>query len=77
MGSNMGVVKTWFCLGIVFKIEIRGVPATQMDCMVPRRPWGELVSLPTNPTKKWFYKDFLKSEKNGALGPLVGPLLTL
>ena len=32
--------KTWFCLGMVAKFEIRGVPATQMDCMVSRRHLG-------------------------------------
>ena len=44
LGPKMGVGKTWFCGGVVFKFEIRGFPATRMDCMVSRRPLGELVS---------------------------------
>ena len=46
---KMGVGKTWFCLEMVSKFEIMGFPATQMDCMVPRRPLGEPVSPQTPP----------------------------
>ena len=42
--------KTWFCRGMVSKLEIMGFPATQMDCMVPRRPLGKPVS-PQTPLK--------------------------
>ena len=43
-GPKMGVGKTWFCEGMVSKMEIMGFPATRMDCMVPRRPLGKPVS---------------------------------
>ena len=44
LGGKMGVGKTWFCGGMDSKMEIRGFPVTQMDCMVPRRPLGKPVS---------------------------------
>ena len=44
--------KTLFCGGMDSKMEIRGFPMTQMDCMVPRRCLGEVV--PPNPTKNMF-----------------------
>ena len=50
LGPKMGVGKTWFCEGMVSKLEIMGFPATQMDCMVPRRPLGKPVS-PQPPLK--------------------------
>ena len=43
-GPQNGARKTWFCGGMVSKMEIRGFPVTQMDCMVPRRCLGEPVS---------------------------------
>ena len=48
--AKMGVGKTWFCEGMVLKMGIMGFPATQMDCMVPRRPLGKPVS-PQTPLK--------------------------
>ena len=64
LGPKMGVGKKWFSLGMVPKLEIRGFPATRMDCMVPRRPLGKPISpqnLPENsfigipqfPEKTW------------------------
>ena len=50
LGPKMGAQKTRFCEGMVSKLEIRGVPATQMDCMVPRRPLGKPV-FPKPPLK--------------------------
>ena len=50
-GAKLGPGKTWFCLGNGLKNEDMGNPMTQMDCMVPWRPLGELVwpqSLPKN-----------------------------
>ena len=52
-GPNMGVGKTWFCEGMVSKLEIMGFPAAQMDCMVPRRPLGKPV-FPQPPFKNGF-----------------------
>ena len=49
-GPKMGVGKTWFCEGMVSKMETMGFPTTQMDCMVPRRPLGKPVS-PKTPLK--------------------------
>ena len=34
-GPKMGVGKTWFCVGMVPKFEIRGDPKTHLDCMDP------------------------------------------
>ena len=50
LGSKMGTRKTWFCEGMVSKLDIMGFPATRMDCMVPRRPLGKPVS-PKTPLK--------------------------
>ena len=47
LGPTIGARKTWFCEGMVSKLEIMGFPATQMGCMIPRRPLGKLVSLQT------------------------------
>ena len=52
-GGKMGVGKTWFCGRMVSKMEIRGVPVTRMDCMVPRRCLGKPVS-PKKHLKNWF-----------------------
>ena len=49
-GAPKWGLKTWFCRGMVSKLEIMGFPATQMDCMVPRRPLGKPVS-PQTPLK--------------------------
>ena len=46
---QLGAWKTWFCLEMVSKFEIRAFPATQIDCMVPRRPLGRLASPQTPP----------------------------
>ena len=67
----MGVGKTWFCGGMVSKMEIMGFPVTQMDSMVPRRPLGKPV-FPKTPLKKWFSR---LSPVFGKLG--VGPLAPL
>ena len=39
---QLGVWKTWFCLEMVFKFEIMGFPATQMNGMVPETHLGVL-----------------------------------
>ena len=84
-GTKMGVRKTWFCEGMVSKLEIMGFPATQMDCVVPRRPLGKPVS-PQTPLKNGFPRLFPISGNLGRVplaplcisyGPFVGyPLLT-
>ena len=56
-GPPNGVRKTWFCGGMVSKMEIKGFPVTQMDCMVPRRPLGKPV-FPQNPFKNCFPRFF-------------------
>ena len=63
-----GPPKTWFCGGMVSKIEIMGFPATQMNCMVHRRPLGEPVS-PKTPFKKWFAQEFPEIRKFGKFPP--------
>ena len=70
-GGKTGVGKTWFCGGIVLKMEIRGFPVTRMDCMVPRRPLGKPV-FPSPPFKNSFPRLFLVSGNLGRvpLAPL-------
>ena len=70
-GKENGVGKTWFCGGMDSKMEIRGFPVTQMDCMVPRRPLGKPVS-PQTPLEKWFSRLFPVSGVLGEGPP--GPL---
>ena len=67
-----GPPKTWFCGGMVSKIEIMGSPATQMNCMVHRRPLGEPVS-PQTRLKNDLPRN---SPKSGNLGnsPLALPV---
>ena len=48
LGGNMEVGKTSFCAGMDSKMEIRGFPVTQMDCMAPKRPLGKPVFPQTN-----------------------------
>ena len=69
-----GVRKTWFCLGNGSKIEMRGNPATQMDCMVPRMCLDVPVSPQTPPNPSfWAISQF-----SGILGRAPGhPLLAL
>ena len=71
-GQIQGSPKTWFCGGMVSKIEIMGFPATQMNCMVHRRPLGEPVS-PKTPLRNGLSKN---SPKSGNLGnsPLALPV---
>ena len=74
-GPKMWVGKTWFCKGMVSKLEIMGFPATQMDCMVPRRCLGKPVS-PKPPLKNGFPR---LSPISGNLGrvplaPCVSPM---
>ena len=67
-----GPPKTWFCGGLVFKIEIMGFPATQMNCMVHRRPLGEPVS-PQTPLKNSLPRNSPKSRNLGN-SPLALPV---
>ena len=64
--TNNGDWKTWFCGGMGSKFEIRGFPATQMDCMVSGRPLGEPVS-PQTPPENGFPRIFPISGKLGKL----------
>ena len=68
------VRKTWFCLGYGSQIEMRGNPATQMDCMVPRMCLDVPVSPQTPPNPSfWAISQF-----SGILGRAPGhPLLAL
>ena len=77
-GTKLGVRKTWFCEGMVSKLEIMGFPATQMDCMVPRRPLGKPVS-PQTPLKNGSPRLFPISGNLGKvpLSPPVYPLWAL
>ena len=72
-GPKIGARKTRFCLGMVSKLAGMGFPATQMDCMVPRRPLGELVSPQTLP--KMFTPTFpyFGEFGEGPLSPLCIP----
>ena len=77
-GAKMGVGKTWFCGGMFSTLDIMGFPATQMDCMVPRRCLGRLVSPQTLPKKGFpltfpYFGEF----GEGPPGPPVYLLLAL
>ena len=61
-GLQNGARKTWFCGGMVSKMEIMGFPVTQMDCMVPRRPLGKPVSPKT--LLKHCFPDFSRFSGN-------------
>ena len=67
----MGVGKTWFCGGMVSKMEIMGFPVTQMDSMVHRTPLGKPV-FPKTLLKNWFSRLFpvLGVLGKGPPGPL-------
>ena len=63
-----GVRKTWFCLGNGSKIGMRGNPATQMDCMVPRMCLDVPVSPQTAPDPSFW----VISQFSGILGRAPG-----
>ena len=69
-----GARKTWFCLRNGSKIGMRGNPATQMDCMVPRMCLDAPVSPQTLPNHGFC----AISQFSGILGRAPGhPLLAL
>ena len=74
-GPQNGGRKTWFCGGMVSKMEIRGFPLTQMDCMLPRRLLGVPIS-PQTPPENGFPRISPISGKLGRvpLAPCVSPI---